>query len=141
MKCLLEQFCLVLLIVFYENQRIGLFLWKFQCPYFPTVYTFMFYTRQLNFCPYYQFQAVIIEFWPPIADQRLIYVTFEVQNFKSIETVIFWNVAHCSLVPKYRHFRGTCSLHLQYKRRQQVPLKHWYSTYLFTTLLMSHSSR
>jgi hypothetical protein len=123
---LLEQFCLVLLIVFYENQCIGLFLWKSQCPYFPTVYTFMFYTSQLNFCPYYQFQAVIIEFWPLIADQRLIYVTYEVWNFKSIETVIFWNVTHCSLTAKYWHFRGTCSLHLLYKRRQPVPLKHWY---------------
>lgn len=60
------------------------------------------------------------------ADQRLIHVIFEVLNFESIETVIFWNVTHCSLVPKYWHFRATCFLHLQYKRRQQVPLKHCY---------------
>ena len=126
MKCLLEPFCLVLLIVFHENQCIGLFLWKSLCPSFPTVHIFMFHTSQLNFCTYYQFQTVIIEFWPPFADQRLIHVTSEVRNFKSTETVIFWNVTHCSLVSTYCHFRGTCSLHLQYKRRQQVPLKHWY---------------
>lgn len=48
-----------------------------------------------------------------------------------VSIVVFWDVMLCGLVDSYKHFVGTCCLHLQSKRlpwkcEVQIPPKCWY---------------
>jgi hypothetical protein len=52
------------------------------------------------------------------------YVRFQVLTAASMKMVVFWVVAPCSLVNLYRRFRGSCCLHHQGDRPDDLGNKH-----------------
>jgi len=139
MKCYLEPFCLFFLTVFHENQCIGQFFFISKplfsyIPHSSVLYKSVKLLSILSVSSCYNW--ILTSF----ADQGpSMWQIYEVLKIKSIETVIFWNVTHCSFIPNYWHFRGTspsiCSIREGSRFLSNI------GTHLFTTLLMSHSSR
>lgn len=58
---------------------------------------------------------------------NLYFTRFEVLVVVTLWITVLWNVTACSVVDIYPQFRGNCCLNLllQWKLRQQIPVKHW----------------